>query len=89
MLTLCCVPHMACVFTCFCAVAGLRPVNTTANKQEMLEFCADKGIEPMVQVMKLSEVRSRGGSDCQLLCKSSGSYCAAAGSCSPHSRRIC
>ena len=24
--------------------------------QEMLEFCADKGIEPMVEVMRLSEV---------------------------------
>jgi hypothetical protein len=24
--------------------------------QEMLEFCGDKGIEPMVEVMKLSEV---------------------------------
>lgn len=25
----------------------------------MLEFCGDKGIEPMVEVMKLSEVRAR------------------------------
>lgn len=25
----------------------------------MLEFCADKGVAPMVQVMKLSEVRGQ------------------------------
>jgi hypothetical protein len=26
----------------------------------MLEFCADKGIEPMIEIMKLSQVRGAG-----------------------------
>lgn len=32
-------------------------VGGRADMEEMLRFCADKGVEPMVETMKLSQVR--------------------------------
>lgn len=36
-------------------------VGGRADMEEMLRFCADKGVEPMVQMMKLSQVGWREG----------------------------